>query len=123
VGRAIVHRPRHVSAAMVRKALIAMQRDAPAPQPRQPPVRVPRRSPARPPPELILRNAPARLASAIDPSFPVFGTPTTASVRGNFAAARDEIEELQDGKLSLTGGTMSGPIVLAATQRIDGGTF
>lgn len=33
--------------------------------------------------------------SVIDPQYPVFGNPLTATVRANFAAARDEIEELQ----------------------------
>jgi hypothetical protein len=120
--RPIIHRPRHVSAAMVRKALALMQREASAPQPRQPPVHVLPRS-SRPPPTPILRNSSARLVSAIDPNFPVFGTPTTASVRQNFQAAVDEIEALQITKLDLAGGAMSGPIVFTATQRIDGGTF
>jgi hypothetical protein len=62
-------------------------------------------------------------ASQINPAFPVFGTPTTQSVRDNFAAARSEIEALQDGKLNLSGGTMTGPIVLTVTQIIDGGVF
>lgn len=35
------------------------------------------------------------MTSAIDATKPVFGSPTTASVRANFAAAKDEIEELQ----------------------------
>jgi hypothetical protein len=108
---------------MVRKALAVMRRNAPVPQPRPPPVRVPRNSPPRQAPTPILRNAPATMVSAIDPSFPVFGTPTTVSVRGNFAAAKDEIEDLQASKLGLDGGTMTGPIVFAPGQIIDGGTF
>jgi hypothetical protein len=108
---------------MVRKALAVMRRNAPVPQPRPPPVRVPRNSPPRQAPTPILRNAPATMVSTIDPSFPVFGTPTTVSVRGNFAAAKDEIEDLQASKLGLDGGTMTGPIVFAPGQTIDGGTF
>lgn len=73
--------------------------------------------PPAPPPEPELR------VSNINPAFPVFGTPTTASVRGNFAAARTEIEQLQDGKLNLSGGTMTGQITLTDDQLIDGGTF
>lgn len=36
------------------------------------------------------------MTSAIDATKPVFGTPTTASVRANFSAAKSEIEALQD---------------------------
>lgn len=36
----------------------------------------------------------AGFTSAIDPTVPVFGTPTTASVRDNFASAKSEIEGL-----------------------------
>lgn len=35
------------------------------------------------------------MTSAIDPTKPVFGTPTTQSVRDNFSAAKSEIESLQ----------------------------
>jgi hypothetical protein len=90
------------------------------------------------------------MASEIDVTVPVFGNPTTESVRDNFAIAKDEIEELQDladhlalNALMKTGGTMTGPLVLAgepdapleaATKKyvddrvadftgIDGGTF
>lgn len=35
------------------------------------------------------------MASAIDPSKPTTGNPTTQSVRDNFAAAKTEIEEIQ----------------------------
>ena len=63
------------------------------------------------------------MPSQIDPGAPVFGTPTTQSVRVNFQHAKDEIEQLQDGKLDLAGGTMTGAIALAQTQVIDGGTF
>jgi hypothetical protein len=36
------------------------------------------------------------MPSAVDPAIPVAGTPTTASVRANFAAVKTEIEALQD---------------------------
>jgi hypothetical protein len=70
----------------------------------------------------IVPTATAR-ASAIDPTFPVYATPTTVTVRNNFAAAKSEIEELQDEKLDLSGGIMTGWIVFRADQPIDGGTF
>jgi hypothetical protein len=47
------------------------------------------------------------MASNIDPTKPVAGTPTTSSVRANFQAAKDEIEALQSdvaGKANLAGG-------------------
>jgi hypothetical protein len=62
-------------------------------------------------------------ASRINPGFPVYGTPTTITVRDNFQAAKDEIEELQAGKLDVAGGLMTGPIVFSPDQVIDGGTF
>jgi hypothetical protein len=61
--------------------------------------------------------------SRIDPTKPVFGNPTTASVRDNFAIAKSEIEGLEASKaprtelanyLPLAGGVMTGPITLAA---------
>ena len=61
--------------------------------------------------------------SAIDPSKPVFGNPTTLSVRENFGFAKAEIEALDAGKadrtqltayLPLAGGTMTGALTLAA---------
>jgi len=69
----------------------------------------------------LLRNTPR--ASQINPAYPVFGDPTTASVRDNFTAARDEIEALQTDKLDLAGGTMTGVIVFVDEQDIDGGVF
>jgi len=42
------------------------------------------------------------MASAIDATKPVFGSPTTASVRANFAAAKSEIEALQVATFALT---------------------
>jgi hypothetical protein len=76
----------------------------------------PRASPAPSP------SATAR-ASAINPSYPVYGTPTTVTVRNNFQAAKDEIEDLQDEKLDLSGGVMTGLIVFVDGQKFDGGTF
>ena len=38
------------------------------------------------------------MTSQIDPTLPVTGTPTTASVRGNFQTAHDEISALQGKK-------------------------
>ena len=80
-----------------------------------------------PPPKLQLVAVDGqRRASLINPGDPIYGSPTTASVRANFQAAKDEIEELQaeaQTKLSLTGGLMTGPIVFAPNQVIDGGTW
>ncbi|MGL4230126.1 MAG: hypothetical protein ACRCWJ_02060, partial [Casimicrobium sp.] len=42
------------------------------------------------------------MPSAIDPTKPITGNPTTASVRDNFAAAKSEIEALQASTDSLT---------------------
>jgi hypothetical protein len=126
VGRTVTHRPRQVTEAMLRKAIATMSRRPPASQPRSALVAKPRDVPVikpRRPPVLVPRNASARMVSAIDPSFPVFGTPTTVTVRQNFQAAHDEIEDLQTTKLGLDGGTMTGPIVFAPTQLVDGGTF
>lgn len=57
------------------------------------------------------------MASQIDPTIPVAGTPTTESVRSNFLTARNEISTLQtqtEGSpfLRLAGGRMSGPMYL-----------
>jgi len=41
------------------------------------------------------------MTSAIDPTTPVYGNPTTESVRDNFAAAKAEIEDLQDVDVDL----------------------
>jgi hypothetical protein len=57
------------------------------------------------------------MTSAINPANPVYGSPTTQSVRDNFQHAHDEITALQAAiptLLPLGGGTMTGPIVLAA---------
>jgi hypothetical protein len=81
------------------------------------------------------------MPSLIDPSVPIFGAPTTQSVRSNFAVAKSEIEALQTavgltvpvtvanggtgannavsaianlGGLPLAGGTMTGPLLLNA---------
>lgn len=62
-----------------------------------------------------LSNQPRVFASEIDPQYPVFGNPLTSTVRANFAAARDEIEELFRRVAELE--TVSG------LGRIDGGEF
>jgi hypothetical protein len=56
-------------------------------------------------------------ASQIDPTVPVYGQPTTASVRANFATAQTEITGLMQQTqgapfLSLAGGHMTGPMYL-----------
>ena len=59
------------------------------------------------------------MTSAINPSFPVTGTPTTDSVRSNFATAASEITALQAASgggpfLPLNGSSsMTGPLTLA----------
>lgn len=56
------------------------------------------------------------MPSAIDISKPIFGTPSTQSVRDNFHYARDEITELMDradGFVERDGDTMTGPLLLA----------
>jgi len=60
------------------------------------------------------------MASQIDSSKPVYGTPTTQSVRDNFETARLEISNLQDVRtpnypyLPLGGGIMTGKVTLDA---------
>ena len=59
------------------------------------------------------------MTSAIDSTVPVAGTPTTASVRNNFSIAASEITALQTQTtggpfLRLSGGTLTGPLLLAA---------
>jgi hypothetical protein len=58
------------------------------------------------------------MASNIDPTKPVQGSPTTASVRANFSAAAAEITALQDASaeapyMPLSGGAMTGSLMLA----------
>jgi hypothetical protein len=57
------------------------------------------------------------MASAIDPTVPVAGNPTTATVRANFAAAKSEIEALQG---SAGGGTPGTPTALVGAAAIPG---
>jgi hypothetical protein len=57
-------------------------------------------------------SLPTPYASQINPAYPIYGTPTTQSVRDNFGHARDEINALQMGKLDLAGGTMTGRLTL-----------
>ena len=59
------------------------------------------------------------MTSNIDLTIPVYGVPTTASVRSNFAIAQSEISALQLATpgapfLPLSGGTMIGALILAA---------
>jgi len=49
------------------------------------------------------------VTSQIDPTMPVFGTPTTASVRNNFLIARNEITALQALIPGSGGGSGFGP--------------
>jgi hypothetical protein len=64
------------------------------------------------------------MASEINPRFPIFGTPTTASVRDNFNIAQIEITELQNRVREIFDGTVSlppgppGPIGPAGTIEI-----
>jgi hypothetical protein len=62
------------------------------------------------------------MTSAINPDNPVYGNPTTQSVRDNFAIAAQEISDLQTlvaalalnfPYLPLGGATMTGPLLLA----------
>ena len=55
------------------------------------------------------------MPSAIDITKPIYGTPTTQSVRDNFHIARDEITALQDvadTHVNRDGDTMTGPLIL-----------
>jgi len=55
------------------------------------------------------------MPSAIDITKPIYGTPTTQSVRDNFHIARDEITDLQNSATShvnRAGDTMTGPLIL-----------
>ena len=55
------------------------------------------------------------MPSAIDITKPIYGTPTTQSVRDNFHIARDEITALQDVAdlhVNRAGDTMAGPLLL-----------
>lgn len=59
------------------------------------------------------------MTSNIDPTVPVTGTPTTASVRANFATAGNEITALQAtvaGLLPLTGGSVTGALNVGTAQ-------
>jgi hypothetical protein len=61
--------------------------------------------------------------SNIDPSKPVYGNPTTQSVRDNFQAAHDEITALQAASgtyLPLAGGIMTGAITSVSGDTING---
>jgi hypothetical protein len=53
------------------------------------------------------------MTSAIDSTLPVSVSPTTASVRTNFATAKSEISALQAGTGTFAGGSISGQLVTA----------
>ena len=66
--------------------------------------------------------------SAIDVTVPVFGNPTTQSVRDNFSRAKSEIEGLEASKaprtdlanyLRLAGGTLTGLLTLSGNPTAD----
>jgi hypothetical protein len=61
------------------------------------------------------------MTSAINPANPVYGNPTTKSVRDNFAIAKQEITDLQAAVaalqlnmpyMPLAGADMTGPLIL-----------
>jgi hypothetical protein len=58
--------------------------------------------------------------SAIDPTVPVYGFPTTASVRGNFQTAHDEITTLQAAVTALQAATANGPFLPIVGGEITG---
>lgn len=66
------------------------------------------------PPEPLSNNPPT-FESEIDPQYPVFGNPLTATVRANFAAARNEIERIYERVEALE--------QLPGLGIIDGGTW
>jgi len=85
------------------------------------------------------------MTSQINPNYPVYGNPTTQSVRDNFNYAKNEISDLQDNRtplypyLPLSGGSMNGDLILSSStpslpaqavtkyyvdnQILDGGNF
>lgn len=65
--------------------------------------------------EQRLSNEPRTWASEIDPQYPVFGNPLTATVRANFAFAKDEIEDLYRRIAALEG--------VSGLGVVDGGTW
>jgi hypothetical protein len=65
------------------------------------------------------------MTSAIDPTLPIFGFPTTQSVRNNFQIAHDEITALQAATaagpfLPLIGGEITGQLQVDGNVRIGG---
>ena len=58
------------------------------------------------------------MTSQIDPTVPIFGTPTTASVRNNFLIAKNEITALQ-GIIVGTPGTFGPPINIGGSGPIS----
>lgn len=63
------------------------------------------------------------MSSAIDVTKPVTGSPTTASVRSNFAAAKSEIEALQTGKQDSGSYALTTTNLTAGTGLSGGGTL
>jgi hypothetical protein len=58
------------------------------------------------------------MVSAIDTTLPVYGNPTTQSVRNNFSTAKSEISALQTATvggpfLPIAGGTVTGPVTFS----------
>lgn len=52
--------------------------------------------------------------SGINPAYPVEGVPTTASVRGNFAAVKTALEDMDAAKLDISGGEITGNVKFGA---------
>jgi hypothetical protein len=52
------------------------------------------------------------VTSQIDPTIPIFGTPTTASVRNNFLIAKNEITALQNLVGGAGGGSFAVPVTV-----------
>lgn len=63
------------------------------------------------------------MSSTIDVTKPVTGSPTTASVRSNFAAAKSEIEALQTGKQDSGSYALTTTNLTAGTGLSGGGTL
>ena len=63
------------------------------------------------------------MSSAIDVTKPVTGSPTTASVRSNFQAAKDEIEALQTGKQDVGSYALTTVNLTAGAGLSGGGTL
>lgn len=62
------------------------------------------------------------MSSLIDPTKPTATAATTASVRANFTAAKNEIEALQSGKADLSGAAFSGAVTAPTPTAGDSST-